>query len=78
MAVCEYCGRDMLVTKSCDKVPIVFATGSKMDPIPYTGERCPDCGVTTGGYHHPGCDMEICPLCGGQLISCSCIFVGEG
>jgi hypothetical protein len=28
--------------------------------------------VVTGGYHHPGCDMEICPRCGNQLITCDC------
>lgn len=33
---------------------------------------CGDCAVAKGGYHHPGCDMEECPVCGGQLISCSC------
>jgi hypothetical protein len=34
--------------------------------------RCHDCNVAWGGLHHYGCDMEECPLCGGQLISCDC------
>lgn len=33
---------------------------------------CHDCAVTRGQVHVPGCDMEHCPLCGGQWISCGC------
>ncbi|MCJ7448387.1 MAG: hypothetical protein MUO72_11915 [Bacteroidales bacterium] len=29
---------------------------------------CDDCGVIKGEYHVDGCDIEICPKCGGQLI----------
>lgn len=36
-------------------------------------ERCPDCNVASGGYHHPGCDNEECPNCHLQLLSCSCL-----
>jgi hypothetical protein len=33
---------------------------------------CHDCGVKEGQLHLSGCDMESCPHCGGQLISCDC------
>lgn len=33
---------------------------------------CHDCGCPDGTLHHPGCDNERCPRCGGQAIGCSC------
>ncbi len=33
---------------------------------------CRDCGVVKGQFHVPNCDVEQCPKCGGQLISCDC------
>jgi hypothetical protein len=30
--------------------------------------------VLEGEFHKPGCDMERCPFCLGQLISCDCCY----
>lgn len=35
---------------------------------------CHDCRVLKGEFHVPGCDVEECPVCGGQLLGCDCDF----
>jgi hypothetical protein len=37
-------------------------------------KHCHDCGVYVGEIHKLGCDMEICPFCLNQLLSCSCVY----
>lgn len=34
--------------------------------------HCGDCAVMVDQFHVPGCDIEECPRCGGQLLSCDC------
>jgi hypothetical protein len=33
---------------------------------------CHDCAAVKGQLHVPGCDVESCPRCGGQFITCEC------
>lgn len=35
-------------------------------------EFCPDCSAAIGEYHYEHCDIEVCPVCDGQKLSCGC------
>ena len=78
-AICEWCQKymDHPQTVTCAGNTIVeFPDGTNLPAVPFEspeGERCEDCGVATGGYHHPGCEEELCPKCGRQLITCGCL-----
>jgi len=79
MAKCNWCNRDMLTSKGCKKDNIII-NGKEYKQIKYgdesshwDSERCHDCNCERGQYHHPGCDVERCPVCEGQLISCGCL-----
>ena len=86
MAICNFCKQEMLEVDGC--LPDAIATvDGDMDPIRFGSEvnpiqqafhdgkprRCDDCGVLPGNCHHPGCDIEECPRCEGQIITCDCV-----
>lgn len=80
MAVCDWCHREMTAATSCS-VDALHRNGRRFDLKPYgdecnrsTSTGCGDCGVLHGGWHHPGCDLQPCPVCGHQLMSCGCRF----
>jgi hypothetical protein len=64
----------------------VYIVGTKEYPrIRYGDEKqdwgaetqpCHDCGAVRGEFHVPGCDVERCPVCGDQAITCNCQYEG--
>lgn len=79
MANCKDCGKDMsdASTNSCTFTSIKIGKKTYRRDTTYfdVGKRCHDCNIENkpGNYHHLGCDMERCPACKGQLISCLCV-----
>jgi len=39
---------------------------------------CPECEVQIGQLHIPGCTLEDCPFCGGEIVGCGCIHTVLG
>lgn len=37
-------------------------------------QNCHDCGAAPGALHEYGCDVEVCPFCGHQMIGCTCHY----
>ena len=75
-AICKYCNCDMTEVDSCTKTTV------NIDGIEYVRSRfhfneqsgrCHDCGIIHGELHHCNCDVEQCPVCKDQLLSCGCI-----
>lgn len=46
--------------------------GSEKEGCGADDQPCHDCGVLKGQVHVENCDIEECPVCQGQLISCGC------
>jgi hypothetical protein len=80
MAICKACKGNMSLVDGCGIIPVDTNDGKRHAPVRYKaeeGERCHDCNCADNHHHHPGCDMERCPVCHGQLISCGCLEEAE-
>ncbi len=78
MVKCQDCKKEMLGSESCDLKYRCIKIDGQTFPRD-VGEfdynvHCHDCGILNkvGNLHHFGCDIERCPACRGQMISCSC------
>jgi hypothetical protein len=83
-AICSECEQDMFTASSCITDPLEMVDGQLYEFVLYGTEDlwaeegvvaewpCRDCGVAPGGSHHPGCCVERCPRCKGQMFGCPC------
>jgi hypothetical protein len=80
MSRCQWCDQEMSdpATVTCTaNTEIEFPDGETLPASTFHFDepsgRCHDCNIVHGGHHHPGCDVERCPRCSRQLISCGCL-----
>lgn len=71
--------------QSAQLITTCHPNGKEMQRVRYGAEKaewgadekpCHDCGVIKGELHVPGCDVECCPSCGGQIFGCECAWPG--
>lgn len=73
MAKCSSCKQEMMDNVGCTITHFNdFPDKISRARIPNGEDPCHDCKCPPGTLHHPGCDMERCPKCERQALSCGC------
>lgn len=72
--------KDIILNRESTPSPVVhnaivykqipFGINDKSHAKP--GDQCKDCNALYGQVHHPGCDIERCPVCRRRRTSCGC------
>lgn len=70
---CRICQKPMDQGGGCSPTHVEGKDGKTYERIRHTGpDNCGDCSVAPGQFHHEHCDIEVCPICRGQMYSCDC------
>lgn len=76
--------KDKIESAQSDKNYVVDGVFHRRIPYGEEGEDwcsatypCHDCGVVKGQLHVVSCDVELCPICGGQAFCCGCFDDAE-
>ncbi len=90
MSMCSACERDRVTAFACSAAAVYIIDGREYLRVPFGKEvfwpadspimqlrRCRDCNVFQGSVHHVGCDVEECPNCHRQAITCGCLDEGD-
>ena len=88
---CPWCGEHSGEVRGCREDALPYRVDGEVrffEPVRYGSPRegwmeagvsapvsCHDCGCEHGRVHHDGCDVQVCPVCGGQFIGCDCALL---
>jgi hypothetical protein len=81
MANCKLCNRETKTAGTCNVAvlhhmgrPYLLRTHEPEPGRRPLDERCFDCGVEVGGFHHLGCEVQACPQCDDDAVWCGCLW----
>ncbi len=74
---CSFCNQPMEPGRGCTLPEYDDLPAGPWKRVPSETKECRDCHVSRGQLHHPGCDQEKCPACGGIAVSCDCAAEGD-